>query len=176
MAGERPDIPPWEELPGCDAAAFAGLDEYCQLIRWGSLPGPPPPPSPCSTPCHPAHLRVYLCRCLPRRQVASAPHPHPHHTTTPPPPPPYIHTYSLTTTTTTVCTHHAAAWSHPDTQVRPSCAFPRHMLPPPPPCSDCWTQEPGQRPPMAHVVRRLHALLQHAPQGEPAAAGAAEAV
>ncbi|KAL4450218.1 hypothetical protein ABPG77_010887 [Micractinium sp. CCAP 211/92] len=33
VAGERPVIPPREELPGPDSATFAGLEAYCQLVR-----------------------------------------------------------------------------------------------------------------------------------------------
>jgi len=34
LQGERPDIPPRQALPGPDGAAFTGLEEYCQLMRW----------------------------------------------------------------------------------------------------------------------------------------------
>ena len=33
LHGERPAVPPREELPGPDTATFAGLDAYCQLMR-----------------------------------------------------------------------------------------------------------------------------------------------
>ena len=31
--GGRPDVPPSSELPGPDAASWAGLDAYLQLMR-----------------------------------------------------------------------------------------------------------------------------------------------
>lgn len=34
LHGERPRIPSRKELPGPDPEGFAGLDAYCQLIRW----------------------------------------------------------------------------------------------------------------------------------------------
>lgn len=34
VAGGRLELPAPQELPGPDTASFAGLDAYCQLIRW----------------------------------------------------------------------------------------------------------------------------------------------
>lgn len=43
VRGERPPVPPRQQLPGPGAAAFAGLDDYCVLMRcvggWGALAG-----------------------------------------------------------------------------------------------------------------------------------------
>lgn len=36
-AGGRPEVPPRRALPGPDSAGFAGLDAYCQLMRWVEL-------------------------------------------------------------------------------------------------------------------------------------------
>ncbi len=33
LQGERPQVPPYEALPGPDTASFAGLDAYVQLMR-----------------------------------------------------------------------------------------------------------------------------------------------
>lgn len=33
VAGGRPELPARQELPGPDTAVFAGLDDYCQLMR-----------------------------------------------------------------------------------------------------------------------------------------------
>ncbi len=33
LSARRPDIPPREELPGADTAAFAGLDAYVGLMQ-----------------------------------------------------------------------------------------------------------------------------------------------
>lgn len=38
VSGMRPEIPPAADLPGPGAAEFAGLSEYCQLIRRASGP------------------------------------------------------------------------------------------------------------------------------------------
>lgn len=32
--GGRPEIPPWQQLPGPDTAKFAGLHSYVRLMRW----------------------------------------------------------------------------------------------------------------------------------------------
>lgn len=155
-------------LPAWTSTASSSGGAVCQA--------PPPPPhraalpatlptcvSICAAACHAARLQV-----PPTPTPTTPPHHHHHHhtythTASPPPPPPCAR----------IMPRHGLTPIHRSDHPAHS---PGTCSPPPPPCSDCWTQEPGQRPPMAHVVRRLHALLQHAPQGEPAAAGAAEAV
>ena len=71
LAGERPAVPPREALPGPDTAEFAGLDDYCQLMRCGrSLQHHmPAAPHACSTTClqhhMPARLPAFLPSCHP---------------------------------------------------------------------------------------------------------------
>lgn len=33
MRGERPEVPPRDQLPGPDTRTFAGLDDYIALMR-----------------------------------------------------------------------------------------------------------------------------------------------
>lgn len=33
MRGGRPEVPPFEALPGPDTVTFAGLDIYCEVMR-----------------------------------------------------------------------------------------------------------------------------------------------
>lgn len=44
LQGERPAVPPRRELPGPDTLAFAGLDQYCALMRecWAEDPAARP--------------------------------------------------------------------------------------------------------------------------------------